>query len=218
MDPTGKKAKYKVFEKPYLLIVEGKDDKYFFEALLQNIESDDGYELMDKFEVYFIDGKNNLSNELKAIVSTPNFNKKVKSIGIVIDSDSNPEGTFKSIQCSLKKANLPIPSSELSIAGNYQKVSILLVPGNNEEGNLECLLLQSVADDPSIECIEYYIGCIQEKGLRIENNLCKAKAQIFLARFKYVQNIGIAAKKSIWPFESNVFSKIKEFILNLANE
>lgn len=218
MDPQGKKTKYKIFEKPYLLIVEGKDDKYFFEAFLQNIESDEAHDLMAKFEVYFIEGKNNLSNELKAIVNTPNFNITVKSIGIVIDSNSNPEATFKSIQHSLHEAHLPIPSSEFSIAGNDQRVSILLIPGDNEKGNLECLLLQSVANDPSIECIENYIGCIQEKGLRIESNLCKAKAQIFLARFKDVQNIGIASKKSIWPFESNVFSKIKEFILNLANE
>lgn len=173
--------------------------------------------LIDKFDIYNVEGIDKISRELRTIVKTPDFFKNIKALGIVIDSNSNPKINFNKIREALNDAGLPTPQSELNSAGQSPKVSILLMPGEYRIGTLEDLLLESVSADPSIDCIDNYIKCLRKKGIKIENNLSKAKIQIFLARYKDIKHVGIAAKRSIWPFQHPVFDKIREFVFGLAS-
>ncbi|MGB9845753.1 MAG: DUF3226 domain-containing protein, partial [Methanothermobacter tenebrarum] len=110
------------------------------------------------------------------------------------------------------------PDKEIEPAGEKPKVSILLIPGIDEKGSLEDLCLKTVADDPAISCLESYINCLKNNGLVLQSNISKAKLQTFLAsRREFIPDLGIAAKKSIWPFYNPVFNKIKKFLIIAAS-
>lgn len=208
--------KPRTFEKPYLLVVEGKDDADFFEAFLKAL-SREIQEIKDKFDIFYIEGKKKLPKALEAIKQTPGFNK-IEALIIIEDSDSSPESTLQSIKGALKKAGLPVPRKAMEPCGVRPKVSILLLPDSTREGMLEDLCLKSVKDDPAVDCMENYFNCLKSNGIKIRANLSKAKCLAFLSsRPKVPKNIGIAAQQGIWPFDNPAFDNIKDAIKKIIN-
>ena len=204
------------FSKPCLLIVEGNDDKCFFEALLSYLSSSSGLQsISQSFDIYNLNGKDRLNDVLKTIKQTPGFNS-VKALGIVRDSNSHPAQTFQSIQDALKSAGFSYPKKEMEMVGEEPKISIKLIPGINQTGMLEDLCLSSVRADPAINCVDSYFDCLKERKIIISKDKSKAKSQAFLAsRPRSPRDIGIAAKRSVWPFESPAFEEIRHFLTNL---
>jgi len=215
----GNQGKRLTFTKPFLLIVEGKDDKNFFEAFLNFLTNKQlNNSIRDRFEIFELKGKQNLTDKLRAIKSTPGFGKLV-AIGIILDSNSSPKSTFQSIQTALKKVQLPCPKKEIETEGEKPRVSVLLIPGIERQGELEDLCLESVSNDRALRCLNRYFFCLRKNKIPIAPKESKAKCLAFLAsREDLANDIGTAAKKSIWPFENNAFSRIKKFILNLAEQ
>jgi len=194
---------------PYLLIVEGEDDYKFFESFLRCLK-------MTNIQIFCLRGKNNLNDILKTLKNTPGFDR-LKSIGIVRDANFSPERSFQSVQSALSNADLPVPDEEMKPAGQELKVFVLLVPGINEIGSLEDLCLRAVANDIAISCVDSYLKCLQKKKIKFQRNLSKARVQAFLAsREEYIPNLGIAAQKAIWPFDSSAFNKIREFLKSIC--
>ena len=194
---------------PYQLIVEGKDDETFFEAFLE-------YLGLSGVKIYSLDGKNNLNDFLKAFALTTGYNT-VKAIGIIRDSNSDPKASLQSIQTALANAGLPVPEKEIAPAGEKPKVSILMVPGIDENGLLEALCLKAVAELPAISCVESYIDCLKRNSLKLQPNIYKAKLQAYLASLdEYTRDLGLAAKKSVWPFASPIFNRIRDFFIRLV--
>ena len=194
---------------PYQLIVEGKDDINFFEAFLENSK-------ISGVQIHSLDGKNNLNDFLKAFALTPGF-YIVKAIGIIRDSNSNPKASFQSVQTALANAGLPVPKKEILPAGEKPRVSILMIPGIEESGSLEALCLQVVSDRPAISCVEFYIDCLKRNKLKLQTNIYKAKLQVYLVSLdEYTRDLGLAAKKSVWPFTSPAFNRIRDFLTRLV--
>ena len=196
---------------PYQLIVEGKDDKYFFEAFLENSR-------ISGVQIPSLDGKNNLNDFLKAFALTPGF-YIVKAIGIIRDSNSDPKASFQSVQTALANAGLPVPKKEIVPAGENPRVSVLMIPGIEESGSLEALCLQAVSDCPAISCVESYIDCLKRNKLKLQPNIYKAKLQAYLASLdEYTRDLGLAAKKSVWPFTSPAFNRIRDFLFRFVSD
>ena len=204
------------FSKPCLLIVEGNDDKCFFEALLSYLSSSSRLQsISQSFDIYNLNGKDRLNDVLKTIKQTPGFNS-VKALGIVRDSNSHPARTFQSIQNALKSAGFSCPKKEMEMVGEEPKISIKLIPGINQTGMLEDLCLSSVRADPAINCVDSYFDCLKERKIIISKDKPKAKCQAFLAsRPRSPRDTGIAAKRSVWPFESSAFGEMRQFLINL---
>jgi hypothetical protein len=193
----------------YQLIVEGKDDKTFFEAFLENLG-------LSGVQIYSLDGKNNLNDFLKAFTLTTGYNT-VKAIGIIRDSNSDPKASFQSVRTALANAGLPVPEKEIISAGEKPRVSILMIPGIDESGSLEALCLRAVADRPAISCVESYIDCLERNNLKLQPNIYKAKLQAYLASLdEYTRDLGLAAKKSVWPFTSPAFNRIRDFLTRIV--
>jgi len=196
---------------PYQLIVEGKDDINFFEAFLESSK-------ISGVQIHSLDGKNNLNDFLKAFALTPGFSI-VKMIGIIRDSNSNPKASFQSVQTALANAGLPVPKKEILPTGEKPRVSILMIPGIEESGSLEGLCLQAVSDRPAISCVESYIDCLKRNKLKLQTNIYKAKLQAYLASLdEYTRDLGLAAKKSVWPFTSPAFNRIRDFLFRLVSD
>ena len=195
---------------PILLLVEGEDDKVFFEALIDHIALRD-------IQVEQLRGKTKWKRKVKLIKNREDFCKNVISLGLIRDADTSPSDAFKSVVDALREAELPIPSKPLESVGSNPKVTILILPDENEEGELEDLYLKSVEKDPAIPCVNAYFECLEQKELPLPSKLCKLKVQAFLAS-RQTEVIGIrrAAKVGCVPWENNVFQKVKGFLKQIS--
>lgn len=167
---------------------------------------------LKKVQITPMNGKDELRFKIKNIRDIPGF-RMVTSLGVIRDSDSNPQDTFKSICDSLKYARLPSPSRCLETVGEHPKVTVMLMPKENTPGMLEDLCLESVRTDPAFSCMEKYFECLESKEIPRPGEMSKAKVHVFLAsRPKSDVRLGVAAEKKYWPFDCEVFEELKAFL------
>ncbi len=197
-------------EQPNVLIVEGKEEKLFFDELIEHLK-------LQKIQIMPIGGKDKLRSRLKALVSTPDFSKVV-SLGIVRDADTDPDAAFQSVCDALRVAKLPAPDRPLVPIPGNPRVTVMVLPGDNESGMLEDLCLKSVAQDPAMPCVERYFECLQQNNI-LPDNMSKAKVQAFLAsRPKTGLRLGEAAEKGYWPWDENIFEQVRIFLQQLYSK
>lgn len=168
--------------KPKLLLVEGKDEVSFFNALNNHIGT------QEAIDIQSINGKTKLHNRLIAWMQAPGH-ETLEAICIVMDADKNPEGTFTSICGALEKLGLPIPPKPMCPVGDSPRISVMILPRQEEEGMLEDLCLESINDDPAMVCVNSYFSCLKE---RLENddlprNPAKARVKAFLASKGWIE-------------------------------
>ena len=194
--------------KPNVLLVEGEDDKRFFETLCKHIQKD--------VQVIRMHGKDNLKNSLEAIVKGSDFRQVVKAMGIIMDADNDPGGRFHSIKNALVKLGLPCPSKPFDITGGKPKIGVAVLPDENTPGELEDLCLESVKEEPAFSCVESYFECLQEKAIQ-PRKLSKAKVYVYLAsRERPGLRLGEAAAAQYFQFGHSSFKKISDFINSLT--
>ena len=182
-------------ENKRLLIVEGKDERGFFGALLREMD------LVQDIQVMDIGGKTMLPGSLEHLVSQDGFDDVV-FLGIVRDANTNPKGTFDSICGALRKANLPCPEKPMKITGEKPSIITCVLPAPDRNGELEDLCLEAVAEDPAMECVDDYFSCLKEKEAPFpkDTELSKAKVRVFLAsRDEPDKRLGEAARLDTGP-------------------
>lgn len=198
--------KPKDMDKPRQLVVEGRDAEEFFKALLS-------YMGLAEIQVQNFGGKDELPGFLKALKSMSGFINWVISIGVVRDADNNPGDAFQSVCGALRKAALAVPIKPEEFEGNSPKVTVLILPNTEESGMLETLCLQSVKNDPAMQCVDEYFDCMSKRLTDLPNNMYKAKAQAFLAsRTRPGLLLGQAANAGYWPWDNPVFDHVKRFL------
>ncbi|CAN2044020.1 DUF4435 domain-containing protein [Candidatus Magnetomoraceae bacterium gMMP-1] len=211
-------------EKNILLLVEGRDEVVFFEALLKHINAQDNVQLVE------VGGKNRFRNEFPTLLASYNF-PAVKKYAIVRDADDSADNTFKSVIGLLRDHEQPLPEAPGEITSlDDIAAGVFIMPGNAAEGMLEDLCLRTVTNHPVSTCVDAYISCLhdnleQEKKDIPKNplkyyfpkNEAKAKMHAFLAGMnKFVPSLGIAAKKGYFNFDSEIFNDIKIFLQKLT--
>jgi len=195
-----------------LLLVEGKDDLLFFDALIkqQNLQN---------IQIISYEGKPNLRRFLKSVlVKSPEFHNRVNSLGIVRDADTNASSTFQSICDALQSAGLSVPHRVLEPTGRHPQITIMIIPHGSTHGMLEDLCLDAVKADPATNCMEQYFQCLQQLPSSIPNNISKAKVQVFLAsRHEPGKRLGEAAQAGYWPWNNGVFETTKSFLQQIVS-
>lgn len=209
-----------------LLLVEGNDDKRFFEALTRHLG-----ETGITVEIY--GGKVNLGNRLVNLAGR--LNTLVDpSIGIVRDADESAASAFDSVIGSLRRAGLPTPNEPATpTEGDGLRVSVLILPPNESTGELEDVCLGSIEGTPDLECVESYLACIRNAGPPIaDNRRAKAKIHAYLAGGPLPQfftgashestgrrqpglRLGEAADSRVWNWSSPAFAPLIGFVRNL---
>jgi len=189
---------------PYVLVVEGKEEEFFFDALIKHLG-------LQNIQVVEVSGKTNFRARLKALSLV--FKERVVSLGVVRDANANPNAAFQSVQDALKAANLPAPEHPLLPVGERPRVAVLILPEVGIPGMLEDLCLRAVVRDPAMLCVEQYFGCLQQEELPLPDNVSKAKVQVFLAsRRQAGLRLGEAAQAGYWPWEAKAFEQVKDFL------
>jgi hypothetical protein len=131
------------FEKPYLLLCEGKGDKLFFDKLFERRQ------IGDEFSVHYPirpgSGRSEFGRFLSSASTNESFISNVKSILIASENDSNEEVSFAEVRREIEKSNeFPIPNAAQVVArsGSKPSVVVLMIP-IRQLGNLESLCLQA---------------------------------------------------------------------------
>lgn len=156
-----------------ILVVEGNEDKTFFQALAEHLGIDD--------QIYIVvcEGKNELSTTLTSLLNDGNFHK-FRHIGIICDNDfpDSREGKLplETVRDEIDSANDAIDENlkrrrELSkpvrpreAAGTKPKVSVLLLPDDDRDGMLENLVLDAIGEDKITNCVDAYYACLEQQA------------------------------------------------------
>lgn len=190
------------------MLVEGRDDQLFFEALVAYIG-------IDEMEVRPYNGKTNLRPFLRSFAATPGFSQVV-SLGVVRDADMYPTRALQSVRDSLVAANLPCPVTSLSPAGDKPKVTVFIVPDDHTPGELEDICLGAVNVDPAMDCVVKYMSCVNSTVASPPEEHSKAMVHAFLAsRQRPDLRLGEAAQAGYWPWDSPAFARVKRFVQTL---
>lgn len=195
---------------PVQLLVEGNDDKNFFEALSTYMGID------NCIQVQNFGGSNRLRKFLAGFVLEPKF-RTVKRIGITRDADDNAQGAFTSVCDSLRNAGLPVPNRYEEFMDISLSVGVMILPGDNQNGMLETLLCKTIEACPENNCIDDFIRCVEElRGSDIDREH-KARAHAYIATQSDPHvSVGVAAKKGFWNLEHNELDPVREFLTALV--
>lgn len=175
--------------KTRLLLVEGRDDRMFFDKLATQLEGK-AQQVLDQhsFEILPFGGVHKLVNSLELLARDPRYDQ-ITHIGIVRDSDYNTDA-FASVCSAIRRfnnqpptTNMPVPIQILIPTQTTPHVSVLTMPLDSD-GTLESVVLEALRDDMIMTCVEDYFTCIQNTETNVDfakNRLPKSKLAVFIA-------------------------------------
>lgn len=189
---------------PALLLVEGKDDRAFFDTLrmVRNLPA---------FEIIQYEGKSKLRPFLKGLVLAEGFSNVV-SLGVVRDADDNPAAAADSIRGALQAAGLPVPVAALTAVGTAPRVAFMIVPDATSSGALEELCFRAFAGDPALPCVDQYFDCLAATGLPHPKDP-KHRMRILLAsRPEFRPGLAMAIESGYVPVHADAFDQAAQFV------
>lgn len=190
------------------LLVEGNDQRNFFEGFLTYIDC-------PGVTVQNFGGVKELHGFLRGLVRMQGF-RSVKSIGIVRDAETDAGGAFQSVQAALNAAELPVPAHPGQQSGGRPRVSVHILPDADNPGMLETLLNRSFVDDPVNGCIDKFFQCVESLPDRQIRRPDKARSHAYIAtQPEPYFSVGVAAKNDYWDLDHEAFAHLRSFLIEL---
>lgn len=195
--------------KPKLLLVEGKDEVRFFNALL-------AHPILNIADIQVADygGKTRLKDYLEALAQTPvaGFTNLV-SLMVTRDADTDATAAFASVCGALSNVGLAVPGSHGQFTGANPRIGVWIVPDGGRPGMLEDLCMASVETDLALPCVDEYFQCVQLRAGRQPNNFAKARLHVWLAsQDEPDKRLGEAAEADYWPWTAPAFQPLIDFL------
>ena len=200
-----------------VLVVEGEDERNFFDRLLRHIGLAD-------VQIEPVGGKNQFSEKLPALLRVPGFfeadgSARVKNLVIVRDKDR--DNAFESVASIVERAGLTPPDEHGAFSDGGPRVGIFIMPGGTIDGTmLEDLCLKTVEGHEAMACVEQFASCVCDLP-SAPRTMAKAKAQVFKAQVflaaqpDTVDAVGLGAQKGYWDFDSPALGELKAFLEHL---
>lgn len=197
--------------KKKLLVVEGNDEKIFFQELFKHMAKENITDIQD------VGGKDNFKNNMPTLTRIPGFNE-VEAIAVVRDADGSCRSAFDSVKGILKENGLLPPEKPGKFSQGNPKVGVFIMPDNKKSGMLENLCLKTVKDEEGMECVNLFVDCANQLTNPPKNkDIAKVKVQAFLAiRPGVFDMVGLGAKKKYWDFDSAALDPLKKFLSELV--
>lgn len=198
------------FKSKIQLLVEGNDPRNFFEAFARHLAID------DKVQIQNFGGITQLRDFLEGLVGATGFREVVESLAIVRDAETSAAAAFQSVQSSLKNAALPVPNKPETRTGTRPAVTVLILPGNDQQGMLETMLCESFADTPENDCIDTFFDCVEALPNASIKRPEKARAHAYLTTKPDPHlSVGVAAQRNYWDLDHRVFGHVRDFLTSL---
>jgi hypothetical protein len=189
---------------PVLILVEGSDEKFFIEAMCAHWFP----EKINDITIENVEGSNNFSTHFEAL--TIRSSKSLRAIGIITDSEENPDATKQ------RWNDLFVKFPQKCVCKKLQ------LPSDDQAGAFETLALTAVSNNPIVKCATDFRDCVVEKiGKRtlaqkdkivvqawLSAELGNAYANLFKAQEKNPD-------KKLLDYDHPAFTSIKTFIADL---
>ncbi len=200
-----------------ILIVESENDKYFMQALIQDIDTGEleSLESVCKIDDYeCLGGMNKLEYKLEEIKRSIR-KKNISKIGIVFDAD----------QASIETREAQINSIAEKVFSAKDDVEIeIFILNMRGRGELETVL-KEIKSEPSTyaDCLNDWRTCLQKNGAKITDKAFDKQWVQFYQRYdccsakekkqadKKCSNKASFQKK-IWNFDHEILGDLKEFL------
>jgi hypothetical protein len=199
-------------EQSHLLLVEGIEDAFFFEAFLKQLK-------LNEIEIWPIGSGRVFKERLKILRKLSGF-ERIKSIGVIRDADDNPVAAFDSVRQALIENDLPAPDRYGSRSTKTPITSIMILPdGLSSQGMLESLCLRAIKAEPAMSCTDRYFDCLRGLGIN-QREVDKDKARIYVylaSKHEPDKRLGESALAGYWSFNNEVFDKVNRFLFEIGN-
>ena len=220
-----------------LLLCEGKEEKA---VVAQMIEEG----LVQKVDVLALgdakdpaedknapEGIGSLAANLEGVSAMTGF-RNIKSIGLLLDNDSDPKAAFAGVKSVLEKANgdknipnlhnmISIPNAPYTkgTLGDHISISTFFSPGPERNGCLETLILEGLSKlyGTEMDCVDDLVTCSGISSSWPIQKVDKAKVRAALS-FIYRKNPGVTLAmlwkndRAILPVEHESLKSIRDFI------
>jgi len=175
------------------------------------------------------DGKDYLNKYLSAIALAANNGtvQIVRGLLVVVDADDSPKNAFDLACAALRYAEFPVPDSAFTLKNeNGVTTAVYLVPGENEIGTLEHLLLRAAFDASKHcePCIDSLLDCIGRAPDNDPNTVAKMKMSALVAA-AFPSNpwatpgpLLQSSRNKIVPIESAHFKHLADFLAEFCKE
>lgn len=164
----------------HLLLAEGPSEVGFMTRYLSQIDAD-----VASTSIICFKGVSRIVGHTRTIVKLlgPGTVERLRGIGIMADSDTNPEGRIDTVIDCAKAFGFPRSGKDLHDTGKHEQegrvFAYSLSPSRSREGSIEDLILDEVISDPMTACISDSCNCIASvSGLEVNK---KAKVQMFIS-------------------------------------
>lgn len=197
-----------------LLLVEGQDEVYLFNALIKHCPGSQSV-----IQVIEVGGKDQFFKKLEAIKIETKTRPTFRSVGVVRDADDSPERAFQSVCNHLRRVGYKAPDSHGTFSDASPSVGIFIVPNGTESGAIETLCRRSVEGLDAARCVEQYLDCLVRYNAMNSTNQDKSFAHAYLASMREpVARVGEGAQRGFWDLESAAFAEVLGFIQTLSSQ
>ena len=195
-------------EKPVGILVEGNDQRNFFEAFAT-------HQSLSQVQVQNFGGVHELRGFLGAFVNAPGFHGTVRSMGVVRDAEASGASAFESVRASLRTVGLPAPARPGERAGANPAVTVMILQGEDGKGMLETLLSSTFEDNPIAGCIDGFFTCAGALPGSVQRSP-KTRARAFLTTKPSPElSVEVAAKRGYWDLDHDALCGVRGFLKSL---
>jgi hypothetical protein len=133
-------------------------------------------------------------------------------VAILIDADADGDASFQKLQNAIQQGlNISVAQPGVFV-GVKPRVAGFVVSDQTGRGMLEDLCLESINTRPEYHCMELYFKCLCDKTEKKDYH-AKAKFKAWMAsQTAFDYRVGLAAAKGYIPWDSEAFSKLREFL------
>jgi hypothetical protein len=214
------------------VLVEGPSDEAVMTALIAKAKRSADMEVEPTGAT---NGKGAFARKLSALLNTPGELGRIGTFVIVRDCNGDPFKALAEAGIAFQSVGLPVPAEcGISTSGVWTtqglemtvKTAVWLVPGRDQTGNLETLMLSSLDGDERMRCIEELLTCWSQHGFVMPvavGNADRMRMQIWLSQFVdkkgYIQ-LGSSLQQGKvdpipWDFDHSAFGSTIDFFRTL---
>jgi len=203
--------------KPFLIMVEGKDDAEMLYKFCEHINVS-----RELFQIFQYKGKEKFPAALKSLTNTEEF-EIVQKLAIFRDADECSDSAFQSIEHHLRANELipsdAVPTSQGAVTHSDDEqapisIGVFITPNCSDTGALESLLLGSLTGDMQAELDGFIIrseallstGRLRQKYKHSD----KSKTYAYSALFENA-SFHDTFNKRLWDYDHASFEKLKSF-------
>ena len=128
------------------------------------------------------------------------------------------DAALRSVCDQLRNVGYDPPQEHGAFSDTSPSVGVFIVPNCVETGANETLCRQAQSGDNIAGCVEEYIRCLDDKGVRQSSNCDKTLTHAYRAATPNpMARVGEGALQGVWNFISPSFSDLAGFLHNLSS-